>query len=49
MLQKVSQTILGRGLLDSTYIGHQIELCTVGRFFVMLDVVGESVVKFAVS
>ena len=45
MLQKVSQAVLVRGLLDGAYIGRQVEFGPLGGNGVVTDVIGKSVVQ----
>ena len=48
VLQEVGQTVLlGVFLLDGTYVGGQVELCTAGRKLIVANVIGETVVQVA--
>ena len=49
VLKEVSKTILVIGLLESTHIGCQIELGTLGRLVVVTDVVCQAILELADS
>jgi hypothetical protein len=49
MLKEVSQSILCRALLNGTNTGDKVELSTVCRFFIVLDIVCKTILQLAIS
>jgi hypothetical protein len=49
MLKEVSKAVLSRSLLDSTNIGEKIVVSSFSGLVVVFNVIGQSVIKFAVS
>ena len=47
MLKEVRETVLVRGLLNSSDIGGEIELSPAGRLVIVSDVIGQTVLQLA--